>query len=84
VTGLDGDLGSKWAWDAYYQHGENENHQRLFNNMVGSLAGPAVRQYDFLRWALDSVRSNPTSDSSTWNGAAGTAAGFRPAALRGT
>lgn len=55
VTGVDGEFGTKWAWDAYYQHGKNENHQRLFNNMVGSLAGPAVRQYDFLRWALDAV-----------------------------
>ena len=55
VAGLDGELGSKWTWDIYYQHGENENHQRLFNNMVGSLAGPAVRSYDFLRWALDAV-----------------------------
>jgi iron complex outermembrane recepter protein len=56
VTGLDGELGSEWTWDVYYQHGENENHQRLFNNMVGSLAGPAVRPHDFLRWALDAVQ----------------------------
>ncbi|HEY8520004.1 MAG TPA: TonB-dependent receptor [Gammaproteobacteria bacterium] len=55
VTGLEGELGEKWTWDAYYQHGKNENHQRLFNNMVGSLAGPAVRPHDFLRWALDAV-----------------------------
>ncbi len=39
VTGLEGELGSEWTWDVYYQHGKNENHQRLFNNMVGSLAG---------------------------------------------
>jgi iron complex outermembrane receptor protein len=62
VTGLEGELGSKWRWDFYYQHGENENHQRLFNNMVGSLAGATVRQHDFLRWALDAVvnPANPT------------------------
>ena len=64
VTGLDGELGSEWTWDAYYQHGENENHQRLFHNMVGSLAGGAVRPYDFLRWALDAVRSNPADPTS--------------------
>ncbi|HEX6998616.1 MAG TPA: TonB-dependent receptor [Gammaproteobacteria bacterium] len=55
VTGLEGELGAKWTWDAYYQHGKNENHQRLFNNMVGSFAGPFAREYDFLRWALDAV-----------------------------
>jgi outer membrane receptor protein involved in Fe transport len=64
VTGLDGELGSKWTWDVYYQHGENENHQKLFNNMVGSLAGATERQYDFLRWALDAVRSNPADPTS--------------------
>jgi outer membrane receptor protein involved in Fe transport len=64
VTGVEGQLGEKWSWDAYYQHGRNENHQRLFNNMVGSLAGPVVRQYDFLRWALDAVRSNPLDPTS--------------------
>jgi outer membrane receptor protein involved in Fe transport len=55
VTGLEGELGSEWTWDVYYQHGTNENHQRLFNNMVGSLAGPAERPHDYLRWALDAV-----------------------------
>jgi outer membrane receptor protein involved in Fe transport len=64
VTGLEGGLGSDWTWDLYYQHGKNENHQRLHNNMVGSLAGPAVRQHDFLRWALDAVRSNPLDPTS--------------------
>jgi iron complex outermembrane recepter protein len=62
VTGLEGELGSEWTWDMYYQHGKNENHQRLFNNMVGSLAGGAVRQHDFLRWALDAV-VNPANPS---------------------
>jgi outer membrane receptor protein involved in Fe transport len=32
--------------------------------MVGSLAGPVVRPYDFLRWALDAVRSNPLDPTS--------------------
>ena len=58
VTGFESEIGTKWTWDAYFQHGENENHQRLFHNMVGSLSGAAVRQYDFLRWALDAVHSN--------------------------
>jgi iron complex outermembrane recepter protein len=64
VTGFDSEIGTKWNWDAYFQHGENENHQRLFHNMVGSLSGPAVRQYDFLRWALDAVHSNPADPTS--------------------
>jgi outer membrane receptor protein involved in Fe transport len=62
VTGFDAEIGTKWTWDAYYQHGENENHQRLFHNMVGSLSGGAVRQHDFLRWALDAV-VNPANPS---------------------
>ena len=64
VTGLEGAFGSDWTWDVYYQHGKNENHQRLHNNMVGSLAGGAVRQHDFLRWALDAVRSDPLNPNS--------------------
>ena len=62
VTGFDSEIGTKWTWDAYFQHGENENHQRLFHNMVGSLTGTAERPYDFLRWALDAVvnPANPT------------------------
>jgi len=62
VTGLDGELGSEWNWDVYYQHGRNENHQRLFNNLVGNTTNilatgglNAPRAYDFLRWALDAV-----------------------------
>ncbi|HEY5565914.1 MAG TPA: TonB-dependent receptor [Gammaproteobacteria bacterium] len=63
VTGLEGELATKWTWDAYYQHGENENHQRLFNNLVGSLVGAPV-QYNFLGWALDAVRSIPGDPTS--------------------
>lgn len=55
VTGLNGDLGSNWSWDAYYQYGENENHQRLFNNMVGSFLYFVPTTYNFLGWALDAV-----------------------------
>ncbi len=62
VTGFDSQIGSKWTWDAYLQHGENENHQRLFHNMVGSLSGTAVRPFDFLRWGLDAV-VNPSNPS---------------------
>src|SRR4029079_931706 len=62
VTGFDSEIGTKWTWDAYFQHGENENHQRLFHNMIRSLSGPAVRQYDFLRWALDAI-VNPSNPS---------------------
>ena len=60
--GFDSEIGSKWTYDAYFQHGENENHQRLFHNMVGSLSGAAVKPYDFLRWALDAV-VNPANPS---------------------
>ncbi len=62
VTGVDGQLGEKWSWDAYYQHGENENHQRLFHNLVGTTSGNASRQYELLRWALDAV-VNPANPS---------------------
>jgi outer membrane receptor protein involved in Fe transport len=47
VAGLDGDLGGGWAWDAYYQHGENKNDQHLFHNVVSTLLG----------YALDAVRT---------------------------
>ena len=63
VAGLNGKLGQKWTWDAYYQHGSNENHQRLNHNVVGSLTGaPSV--YNFLGWAMDAVRSVPGDPNS--------------------
>jgi outer membrane receptor protein involved in Fe transport len=63
VTGLNGKLGQKWTWDAYYQHGTNENHQRLNHNVVGSLTGaPSV--YNFVGWAMDAVHSVPGDLSS--------------------
>ena len=54
VAGLEGDFGDRWSWDAYYQYGENENHQRLFHNMVGAFV-PVPVTYNFLGWALDAV-----------------------------
>jgi iron complex outermembrane recepter protein len=54
VTGLEGDVGSNWSWDAYYQYGKNENHQRLFRNMVGAFV-PVPSVYNFLGWAIDAV-----------------------------
>ncbi len=54
VTGLEGDIGANWSWDGYYQYGENENHQRLFHNMVGAFV-PVPVTYNFLGWAIDSV-----------------------------
>jgi outer membrane receptor protein involved in Fe transport len=51
VVGLEGDLGEKWSWDTYYQHGDNENHQRLINNVVNGVPGG----YPFLSFAMDAV-----------------------------
>jgi outer membrane receptor protein involved in Fe transport len=62
VTGLEGELSGRWDWDAYYQHGENENHQRLYHNVVGGLLPAFIRPpppYDFIGWALDAVHSAP-------------------------
>jgi outer membrane receptor protein involved in Fe transport len=63
VAGLEGSFGEKWRWDTYYQYGENENHQRLFNNMVGSFLFFVPTRYNFLGWALDAVvdPSNPNN-----------------------
>jgi iron complex outermembrane recepter protein len=65
VTGLEGVLGREWTWDVYYQHGKNENHQQLINNLVGGTTNNlAARQYDFLRWAVDAVYSVPGDTTS--------------------
>ena len=67
VVGLEGELGSEWQWDAYYQRGRNENEQRLFHNVVGGLLPPAVAPpptYNFLGWALDAVRADPNDPTS--------------------
>lgn len=65
VTGLEGVLGERWSWDVYYQHGRNDNEQRLFNNAVGRLlfVSPPP-EYDFIGWALDAVRSDPNDPTS--------------------
>jgi outer membrane receptor protein involved in Fe transport len=66
VTGLEGDFGEKWSWDAYYQYGKNENHQRLIHNMVGAFVPvPVPPTYNFLGWALDAVRSDPNDPNSS-------------------
>lgn len=46
VGGLEGEIGSRWAWDAYYTHGENKNDQHLHYNVVGSLLGYALDAVD--------------------------------------
>jgi iron complex outermembrane recepter protein len=58
VAGVDGSFGEKWNWDAYYQYGTNENHQRLYNNLVNTAP------FTFLAFAIDSVRSNPADPTS--------------------
>jgi iron complex outermembrane receptor protein len=57
VLGLEGTFDNGWDWDAYYQHGQNENHQRLFHNMVGSFV-PVPTTYNFLGWAMDAVKDS--------------------------
>jgi len=48
VGALNGDIGdSGWAWDTYFEHGENKNDQHLFHNVVST----------FLRYALDAVQT---------------------------
>jgi len=46
VLGLNGEISSRWSWDAYYTHGENNNDQHLHHNVVGS----------YLNYALDAVK----------------------------
>jgi outer membrane receptor protein involved in Fe transport len=46
VVGLDGRLGEKWKWGAYFQHGEAETSVHTFNNPLVArfnLAADAVR-----------------------------------------
>ena len=67
VAGVNGELSEKWNWDAYYQYGNNENHQRLNHNVVGRIFPAFIRPtytYDFLGWALDAVRSVPGDPTS--------------------
>jgi outer membrane receptor protein involved in Fe transport len=67
VAGVNGILSEKWTWDAYYQYGTNENHQRLNHNVVGRIFPAFIRPtytYDFLGWAMDAVRSVPGDPNS--------------------
>jgi iron complex outermembrane recepter protein len=48
--GLNGTISSTWGWDAYFEYGQNNNNQALFNNVVGT----------FLQFALDAVK-DPTT-----------------------
>jgi len=36
ATGLRGDLGGGWSWDAYYQYGETDNIQSSTNNKINA------------------------------------------------
>jgi outer membrane receptor protein involved in Fe transport len=63
VAGLEGELQGDWTWDAYYQYGHNDNHQRLFHNVAGGLAGPPPAN-NFLGWAIDAVHSDPMDPTS--------------------
>jgi outer membrane receptor protein involved in Fe transport len=42
VGALDGNLGGGWAWDAYFEHGQNKNNQHLYHNVVSTLLGYAL------------------------------------------
>jgi iron complex outermembrane recepter protein len=50
--GLSGAITSTWSWDAYFEYGQNNNNQALFNNVVGS----------YLQFALDAVRDPSTGN----------------------
>ena len=51
--GLSGAIGStSWSWDSYFEYGQNNNNQALFNNVVGS----------YLQFALDAVKDPVTGN----------------------
>jgi iron complex outermembrane receptor protein len=50
--GLNGTITSTWGWDSYFEYGQNNNNQALFNNVVGT----------FLQFALDAVRDPATGN----------------------
>ncbi|MBT2187326.1 TonB-dependent receptor plug domain-containing protein [Sphingobium nicotianae] len=71
TTGLKGDLGGSWNWDAYYQYGRTDRLQTVENNLVTgdptqSLTNPATYAAANARfqYAIDAVRDpvtgNPT------------------------
>jgi iron complex outermembrane receptor protein len=47
VADLNGNFGSSWHWDTYYEHGVNKNDQHLYHNVVST----------FLNYALDAVQT---------------------------
>jgi len=49
--GINGTIGSSsWGYDAYFEYGQNNNNQALFNNVVGS----------YLQFALNAVKDPAT------------------------
>jgi len=50
--GLKGQISSTWAWDAYFEWGQNSNDQALLHNVVGS----------YLQFALDAVKDPATGN----------------------
>jgi len=50
--GLSGSISSTWSWDAYFEYGQNNNNQALYNNVVGS----------FLQFALNAVKDPSTGN----------------------
>lgn len=34
AAGLEGEIGARWSWDAFYQYGENRYRQRIYNNRI--------------------------------------------------
>jgi len=63
IVSVEGDIGSKWNWDAYYEHGQSTYHQQLQHNADRSILGiPGT--YTFFGWALDAVRSDPNDPTS--------------------
>ncbi len=50
--GLNGTLSSTWSWDSYFEYGQNNNNQALFNSTVGT----------YLQYALDAVKDPATGN----------------------
>lgn len=51
--GLSGAIGkSSWSWDSYFEYGQNNNNQALFNSTVAS----------FLAYAIDAVKDPATGN----------------------
>ena len=50
--GLSGTISSTWSWDSYFEYGQNNNNQALFNSTVAS----------FLSYAIDAVKDPATGN----------------------